>query len=286
MHSGRDAALARALHAHGWLARAHLVDFVADAHWERLDPAWRDALAALTDEQLVRLPTDLPLPESWPVDLRELITAARDDYIDRPPAPQPAARRPGYWLRAGLPNARNMSPKKEHEVSRLAPLVASLARRCKASIVVDVGSGLGYLSHVLAYEHGLHVIGLEMSPANVDAAERRARLIRAKLESERAKAGKLESERAKAGKLASERAKAGKLAVERADASDQCVECHVDGSYIGVTATLDRAADLGWLLDAIHRSGVPRVTKSHLEFPSFRTSDGCSTRSTARVRHV
>lgn len=99
------------------------------------------------------------------------------------------------WLFSGVPNERNMGPKKKHEVRAvrtgdgrggrcatreafsyrrlvtadpqvclLAPTVAALAAACGSRTVVDVGSGLGYLSTVLAFHYGLNVIGLEVCP--------------------------------------------------------------------------------------------------------------------------
>eukprot|EP00964_Phaeocystis_antarctica_P006735 scaffold3642_cov27-Phaeocystis_antarctica.AAC.2 len=104
-----------------------------------------------------------------------------------------------------------MGPKKQHEVLRLAPLIAAVARRCGASAVVDVGSGMGCapppytlttlamashalstrtptlhstpyafassaptradLSHVLALHYGLTVVGIDAEESNTKGAE-------------------------------------------------------------------------------------------------------------------
>jgi len=85
------------------------------------------------------------------------------------------------WLFSGVPNERNMGPKKKHEVCLLAPTVAALAAACGSRTVVDVGSGLGYLSTVLAFHYGLNVIGLEASISNARSAARRARAIAIRL---------------------------------------------------------------------------------------------------------
>ena len=59
------------------------------------------------------------------------------------------------WFYSQVVKVRNMNPKKQHEVALLAPLVARVARASGANAVVDLGSGLGYLSLVLAFHHGL-----------------------------------------------------------------------------------------------------------------------------------
>ena len=175
-------ALASLLQRHEALSRAWLTNFCGHGLWERLlSPAFREALLALTDEELQRLAVDLPVSPSWPAEMRELVLAARRC------APPAAALRgngslkPAKVLFEGVAHSRNMNPKKRHEVLRLAPLVARKARECGAHTVVDLGSGHGYLSHVLAFHFGLHVIGLEASVDNAAAAHQRAWMVREKL---------------------------------------------------------------------------------------------------------
>ena len=56
-----------------------------------------------------------------------------------------------------------MKEKKLLEVAPLAVLVDRVARSCRATLVVDCGSGHGHLARVLAYQYGLHVVGLDCS---------------------------------------------------------------------------------------------------------------------------
>ena len=50
---------------------------------------------------------------------------------------------------------RQHGPEKRHECLRLAPCIARVCAETSAGAVVDLGSGLGYLSHLLAFHHGL-----------------------------------------------------------------------------------------------------------------------------------
>ena len=118
--------------------------FIADSLWERLPEAWHAPLLALSDEETARLPTDLPLPQGWPQDLAFLVQSGRAaSAVVTPVVPPVAAAEVSPCLLCHTKNVRNMGPKKQHEVLRLAPLIASVARRCGASAVIDVGSGMG-----------------------------------------------------------------------------------------------------------------------------------------------
>ena len=134
--SAEATALAGLLRRHEWLTRAWLTNFAVEDTFARLQPATQAALLSLSDEELQRLATDLPVNPEWPEELSELLCAAR-----RLAPPESALRGeealpPNKFLFAGLPRTRNMGPKKQHEVLRLAPLVASVARSCGARVVV------------------------------------------------------------------------------------------------------------------------------------------------------
>ena len=168
------------LQTHDWLLNARVAtDFVADDLFSRLPDGWGDALLELGDEELTNLPIALPLPPRWPAALRALVEAARAFSI--PPHEIAEDDSVNRWLLQQVPNTRNMGPKKRHECLRLAPCIARVCADTSASAVVDLGSGLGYLSHVLAFHHGLKVVGLEASEANAAGAATRAERVLAKM---------------------------------------------------------------------------------------------------------
>ena len=181
-----DALRAEALRAlallrdHDWLLNARVAtDFVADDLFSRLPEGWGDALLELGDEELTNLPIALPLPPRWPAALRALVEAARAfSVLPHEIVEDSSVNR---WLLQQVPNTRNMGPKKRHECLRLAPCIARVCADTSASAVVDLGSGLGYLSHVLAFHHGLKVVGLEASEANAAGAATRAERVLAKM---------------------------------------------------------------------------------------------------------
>ncbi len=173
--------LAGLLKRHEWLMRCWLTNFCCNSYWERLPESWREALLTLSDEEMQELPAGLHPPDTWPSDLRELVLTARQLAPPEQAELDAPVERVSTSLLDGIPHVRNMGPKKQHEVLRLAPVVARAAARCGARTVVDLGSGHGYLSHVLAFHYGLHVIGIECAAHNCAAAHHRAWTVREKL---------------------------------------------------------------------------------------------------------
>ena len=66
-----------------------------------------------------------------------------------------------------------MNPKKCHEVFYGAEIIGKIASQKGCTVVIDIGSGIGYLSSTLALKHNLNVIGLERKQdLNISAEER------------------------------------------------------------------------------------------------------------------
>ena len=63
-------ALAGLLSKHGWLARTWLTNFCVDDTYGQLDPNTQTALLNLSDEEMQRLPVDLPVDQNWSAELR------------------------------------------------------------------------------------------------------------------------------------------------------------------------------------------------------------------------
>ncbi|KAI9287924.1 methyltransferase domain-containing protein [Umbelopsis sp. AD052] len=54
-----------------------------------------------------------------------------------------------------------MSEKKAHEVETLSMLIKHVAEATDMTSIIDLGAGQGYLSRMLALQHGLHVLGVD-----------------------------------------------------------------------------------------------------------------------------
>jgi hypothetical protein len=118
---------------------------------------WDASLLSLDDEELADIETrghDASLPERCPSDLRALVQQAREACA-LPAWPSPGA--PSSQARPGE------TPRKRAQIDAFARVVAPLAAH--ATRVVDVGSGHGHLTRVLARQLALPVIGLERDSA-------------------------------------------------------------------------------------------------------------------------
>lgn len=67
-----------------------------------------------------------------------------------------------------------MSAKKRHEVEMMSHVVAAISNATHSTHIIDVGSGRGYLSSVLALLHGQRVLGIDSSHINTHSAVKRS----------------------------------------------------------------------------------------------------------------
>ena len=66
-----------------------------------------------------------------------------------------------------------MKKKKNHEIEITSSVIATLAKRLKNGLILDVGDGKGYLSSRLSLEYHLDVLGIDGNPLNSEQAEKR-----------------------------------------------------------------------------------------------------------------
>lgn len=63
-----------------------------------------------------------------------------------------------------------MSVKKLHEVESMSQFVANISSLSDTSLIVDIGSGKGYLTSVLALQHHFKILGIDCSQTNIIGA--------------------------------------------------------------------------------------------------------------------
>jgi hypothetical protein len=147
--------------------------------WERLIPAeWHDVLQRAPPVALARMALGL-VPAQWPSSLHAFVEEAQAAQLE----PQPAAGRGEPAGPLAAPTAqrhwRGASWKKRAEIERMAGTekcqfstekcqfgtekcpfaerTVAAARSAGTPVVIDVGSGKGYLSSLLSLEYGLQV---------------------------------------------------------------------------------------------------------------------------------
>lgn len=67
----------------------------------------------------------------------------------------------------------NMNPKKIHEVAIFSKHIDQSLDKSQERVIIDAGSGLGYLSSWLAFNYNFKVLGIDSRPLNSESAENR-----------------------------------------------------------------------------------------------------------------
>ncbi|XP_061174710.1 probable methyltransferase-like protein 25 [Saccostrea echinata] len=149
-----------------WIYNFQVTRFFIEEPWNSLPSEWGNELLKLTTEDLNSLPFGF-IQDDWPESLRKFIYTATELVLPRTLSEeiQPCA------LTSEV--KRGMNPKKQHEVRHMAALVSNMAAKTGCDVVIDVGSGLGYLGHVLSTVYGLKVIGLESKTSHTSGADKR-----------------------------------------------------------------------------------------------------------------
>ena len=65
---------------------------------------------------------------------------------------------------------KHVKPKKQHEIARLGSLVKVVSKATEVQQIVDVGSGVGHLSRILAYAHDLKTVSIDAKENYVESA--------------------------------------------------------------------------------------------------------------------
>ncbi|CAG2228755.1 unnamed protein product [Mytilus edulis] len=154
------------LYEFDWIYNFKLTDYFIDEVWENIPGEWAECLLSLSHEHLNQLPFGYMM-DTWPVSFRE--------YLQK--AMSLSSSRNCKTLETSVeidPNIkRGMNPKKQHEVSKMAALVHDLVKVTGSDVIVDVGSGLGYLGQTLNKTYGHTVVGIEGKQSHTTGADKR-----------------------------------------------------------------------------------------------------------------
>jgi len=177
------------------IASGLVKEFFTDGLWEAVPASWREPLEALPLRSLAELLSgrgrvDVP-PGSpaWPLSLLAFVAACHAERLPgqletATPASAVANGRCAEEALLDKQLRRAVNPKKMHEIVRLGALADRLGRAAGCDEMVDVGSGQGYLSRALAFEHSWATVGVEAVSSNVVAARKIDDAVRPKLRSQ------------------------------------------------------------------------------------------------------
>lgn len=154
---------------HSLLEAPPTVTFVRESC---LPAVWLDFLETWTYDQLLRLPALL----------RQVSESSLQAFLTEILALRPAYPELSEELPLSAFEAWGMNPKKQHEVKRLGAFIQQVAERLEIHNVVDLGAGLGYLSHLLTTRCALRVQAVEAQSHHSKAAEERSHFLAHKLQ--------------------------------------------------------------------------------------------------------
>uniref|UniRef100_A0A1B0C8U1 Methyltransferase domain-containing protein n=2 Tax=Lutzomyia longipalpis TaxID=7200 RepID=A0A1B0C8U1_LUTLO len=170
------------LEQHQGIIDCHMVDFLWAKHWDNLIPdALREELEV--NAKVIKENIHEILSGSSKCDykhLREFLSDARKHSLEEFSECKTLEDLLQDKETPSLRVVDFMTPKKQHEVKLASSLISWLCRDSKASVVIDAGDGKGYLSSCLAFEHNLHVIGLEANAAYQESAQKRVSKLKKK----------------------------------------------------------------------------------------------------------
>ncbi|CAG9855983.1 unnamed protein product [Phyllotreta striolata] len=131
--------------------------------FDRFPGDWVDFFSTLSNEELNRLPINGL--KNCPDSLAQLL----DDIKSLTPC---AIYEEVLEDNCEFSHNNGLSAKKRHEIISLAPIINRICTDYKVELIIDVGSGLGYLSHYLNSKYDYKVMGLERSKGFVELALR------------------------------------------------------------------------------------------------------------------
>jgi len=177
-------ALATFIKHHSWLINRKAVNFLISNYWDEVPIQWRDTLERLSFEEIRTFPLLIP-KEEWPETLKSFMLSCRALSLPRVSNVKEPTEKMCHSLRAF------MTPKKQHEVSRMVELVHQMALAHSCKTILDLGSGEGYLSRVLSYEKDYNVLAVDASNMHTEGAKRKTKFVEYGVNKHKTSHGKL-----------------------------------------------------------------------------------------------
>lgn len=127
-----------------------------------------------------------------------------------------------------------MNQKKSHEVQQMSSICSMLARATHTNLIVDVGSGKGYLGNHLSLQYGHCVMGVDAVRSYTESAERRMTLLQRQWDGLTRQAVQDQRLTKKQKKQLKEAAKASTaISYKNAEMGGSSVGVHVAGESVG-----------------------------------------------------
>src|SRR5690606_12068871 len=150
----------------------HTVQFFINKDYERIPSDWRSALEKLDERQLLEMVYHGKIFSHFPSNLRSFVKTCHSLYLKGTISKEKKVTSP---LDGEI--TRGMNEKKKYECEKLAELISQIAKQNQCTSIVDIGSGKGYLSQLLAHKYELSVIGIDNNKIATHQAQKRKEII-------------------------------------------------------------------------------------------------------------
>ncbi|XP_015189445.1 PREDICTED: methyltransferase-like protein 25 isoform X2 [Polistes dominula] len=152
-------------HKTQWIYNHPVTEILINGSLDAIPKEWLDVLQSLSNNKLNNFVVNKTLPV-WPKTLQEFIDKCK--YTNRLSRVNPSTT-----LKVPQQFIKRLNPKKQHEIIHLAELIHAQCKTLKIEVIVDFGSGLGYVSQLLYHLYGYKVLGLDGNEANITVARNR-----------------------------------------------------------------------------------------------------------------
>jgi len=157
-----------------WMANSYVAEFFIQDFWNKFPLSWRVCFESLSLEEVANLilvnNKEKVYQNVWPLSLLSFISTCHALSLDRT---QITFDEESSNLMTQFPKlfTKHIKPKKRHELSILPNIINKVCKQSNSNNVVDIGSGLGHLSRMLAFQYKLNVTAIEMAGQRLPIAE-------------------------------------------------------------------------------------------------------------------
>nr|XP_023012369.1 protein RRNAD1 [Leptinotarsa decemlineata] len=169
------------------ILNSYVSDYYLENHWEKLPKSWQNHFSDIEMKPLSQflnfsIPTRSLEDKIYPLALlclRELVIRNSIPRSEMKLAPLFAFKTDDDFMNFFW---KNVKLKKRHEITRLAQKCYESAEKTNCFHIVDVGSGLGHLSRMMAFGYGLKVCTFEADESLSKQAQELDRVFKNKLD--------------------------------------------------------------------------------------------------------
>ena len=152
------------MHRYEWLANSYVAEFFINNSWEKFPVAWRKCFQELTLEEIANNVMTNKKNKTfrfvWPLSLLAFISSCHSLSLNR--TQKKSLPTKDEIINQSKIFSKHIKPKKRHELSLFPNIIHQVCEKTNSKAVVDVGSGLGHLSRMLAYLYDYSVTAIEM----------------------------------------------------------------------------------------------------------------------------